>query len=115
MLWGTALTRAYEIENSISIYPRIVLDPRMVGEIRVVENPVLSRWIKQDVDHLLFVHYMQDRTLKEKDKFILLLLIRLKEADELLKEVNGNLKVQQKILWHISYLQNILEKYNQSE
>ncbi len=114
MLWGTALTRAYEIESSIAIYPRIVLDPSMVGKIRALENPVLKHWIKQDVDHLSFVHYMQERTLKEKDKFLLLLLMRLEEAEQLLIEAAGNLKVQQKILWHMSYLHNVLLTYDQS-
>ena len=114
MLWGTALTRAYEIESSISIYPRIVLDPNMIGELRVFENPVLNHWIKQDVDHLSFVHYMQDRTLKEKEKFLLLLLMRLEEAEQLSIEATGNLRVQQKILWHITYLRDCLNGYKQS-
>ena len=109
MVWGTALTRAYEIESSIAIYPRIVLDPRMVGDVQVLKNPVLMHWIKQDVDRLSFVHYMQERTLKEKDNFRLLLLLRFEAGEQLLVDAGSNVKVQQKILWHLSYLRNCID------
>ena len=115
MVWGTALTRAYEIENSIAIYPRIVLDPHLIVELRVLENPVLMHWIKQDIDQLLFVHYMQERVLKEKDNFLLLLLMRLETVEQLLIEAKNNIKVQQKIFWHLSYLRNCLDTFNNKE
>lgn len=109
MLWGTALTRAYEIESTVAIYPRIVLDPNLVGAVKLFENKLLQKWVSQDVDSLLFINYMQERTMKEKNSFYPLLLYRIEEAEKMLIDAEGNLKAQQKVLWHLNYLQDCLK------
>ena len=115
MLWGTALIRAYEIESTIAIYPRIILDPNLVGAVKLFESKGLQEWVSQDVDSLLFVNYIQDRIMKEKESFLPLLLYRIEEAEEMLIDADGNLKVQQKILWHLNYLNDCLKNSEQND
>lgn len=115
MLWGTALTQAYEMESSIAIYPRIVLDPVLVVKLNIFKNDVLLRWLSQDVDKLLYIDYMKKSVMKDNKNFLPLLLHRVGEAQQLLNEADGNLKVQQKILWHISYLRRCIEKVNENQ
>ena len=38
MVWGKALTRAYELENKIAVFPRIVVDPDLVGKLKAFQN-----------------------------------------------------------------------------
>lgn len=115
MLWGTALTKAYEIESTIAIYPRIVLDPFLVGRLNVFHNNTLKRWLSQDVDKLLFIDYMQKRVMKDNENFLPLAILRLEEAEQLLNDADGHLKVQQKILWHLSYIRKCIEKADEGK
>ena len=108
MLWGTALARAYEIESTVAIYPRIVLDPHLVGEIQVFNNQVLQNWLSQDIDRLLYINYMQKKIMKDNDNFLSLMLWRLEEAEQLLLDAGDNIKTQQKVLWHLNYLRACL-------
>ena len=108
MLWGKALIEAYTIESSIAIYPRIVLDPKMVGVLGIANNKRKQIWLQQDNDRLFFINYMQARIMKSKENFLPLLIARLEECEKMLIDADGNLKVQQKILWHNTYLRNKL-------
>ena len=112
MVWGKALVDAYSVESSIAIYPRIVIHPEVIGEFGLARDKQ-GLWIQQDRDRLFFVDYMNPKTMRE-DTYDFRLLACLSASEKMLINTNS-LKVQQKILWHISYLQNILEKYNQSE
>ena len=38
MVWGTALVKAHSLENSIAVYPRIVVDPELIGDLDLA-NP----------------------------------------------------------------------------
>lgn len=109
MLWGTALTRAYEIESTIAIYPRIVLDPHLVGQISIVNNQTLQNWLSQDIDSLFYINYLQKKIMRDNNNFLPLVIMRLEEAEHLLLDAGENIKVHQKILWHLNYLRSCLE------
>lgn len=61
MVWGKALTRAYELENRLAIYPRVVFDPEFV-EVLSIQNEegfkLSSRYIL-DQDGLYFADYFK--------------------------------------------------------
>ena len=108
MLWGTALTRAYEIESTIAIYPRIVLDPRLVGQTQLLNNQVLQNWLSQDIDRLFYINYLQKKIMRDNNSFLTLVILRLQEAEQLLLDAGENIKAQQKVLWHLNYLRSCL-------
>ena len=110
MLWGTALTRAYEIESTIAIYPRIVLDPHLVGQMQLINNKSLQNWVSQDIDRLFYINYLQKKIMRYNSNFSPLVIMRLEEAEQLLLAAGENIKVQQKVLWHLNYLRSCLEK-----
>lgn len=110
MIWGNALLDAYYIENNISIYPRIVVHPETVANLQIATKPNSQKWLKQDSDGLFFVDYMQETGFKAH--FFELLLFRIQECEQLFLEVVGDVKSEQKIHWHNSYLQSKLDIYS---
>ena len=107
MVWGTALVNAYYLENSIAIYPRIIIDPDLVGEIGLA-NPNLKNkyktWIRQDEDRLFFINFLND-CLKDLLSYV---LIQMSETENQIIDNIGNLKANQKWLWLNRYLEKRL-------
>ena len=104
MIWGNALLDAYYIENEVSIYPRIVIHPATAIRLNPVIDELTSKWIKEDVDGLFFVDYMQERSFDSKMNFVELVAYRLNDCDVLLEKARNDIKVIQKIQWHKMYL-----------
>ena len=104
MVWGTALVKAHTLENTISIYPRIVIDPELVGELKLADPNTpfvrIKSWIEQDEDKLFMVNYLNEY-LANAEIFILGLM---QIADRKIIEYHNNLKACQKWLWFINYL-----------
>jgi len=113
MVWGTALVKAYSLENSLAIYPRIIIDPDLVGEIGLT-NPMLKNksevWIRQDEDRLFFIEYLNTNL---KDLWINILGL-MSEAEEQIIKYKDNLKACQKWLWFSSYLRKRLSEVEPS-
>lgn len=109
MLWGNALLDAYYIENNISIFPRIVVHPETVAKLHLANNEKRQKWILQDADGLFFVDYMQKAAFD--DNYIKLLLYRINECEKLLIEAT-DIKSNQKVLWHSTYLHSKLDIYS---
>lgn len=107
MVWGAALVKAYTLENSIAIYPRIIIDPDLVGEIGLT-NPNLKNkyktWIRQDEDHLFFINFLND-CLKD---LLLYILRQMSETEYQVANNINNLKASQKWLWLSRYLEKRL-------
>lgn len=109
MVWGTALVKAYSLENSLAIYPRIIIDPDLVGEIGLTNPKLKSKtevWIRQGEDRLFFVEYLN---MYLKDLWINILGL-MSETEEQIINYRDNLKVCQKWLWFSSYLRKRLSE-----
>lgn len=102
MVWGTALVRAYTLESTIAIYPRVIIDPILIGDLHLAIQPDThcSTWIRKDKDSLFYVEFL-NRCLKHADFFALGLLQIIEKK---LSQYHGNTKVCQKWLWLSAYL-----------
>ena len=114
MVWGEALVKAYQIESQIAIYPRIVIEPKLIGELEVLYgnediNDQIKKWVYQDNDGLVYVDYFHDFTYLNKNANLNLLTYISYNADKIIK-YQDNYKVAQKLLWHSSYLKRKLNE-----
>ena len=108
MIWGTGLTRAYYLENTVAIYPRIVIDPDFNKHIRLDKESVLiwPFFMKRDIDGLLFVDYLQEKLIPDYDLF---LWYEFAKHDDRVKVNGSNISVLQKINWHNKYVLSKIE------
>ena len=119
MIWGNALMKAYNLESSIAIYPRIIIDPNLISDIHYFtrkmkgEKDSIFSWIAQDQDGLCYVDYFNDFSLMKEPS--LLLLVFMEDNEQ--RKINnlGNLKVVQKIIWHANYLSRKLDELSQKQ
>ena len=109
MVWGKALLDAYYIESNVSIYPRIVIHPEIVGKLNLATNKYRQKWIKQDSDGLFFVDYMQEIGFDKN--FMDILVYRINECEKLMDEA-VDMKSKQKVLWHNTYLNSKMDDYS---
>lgn len=121
MVWGTALVKTYEIKSKIAVYPRIVIDPILIGELNLAihgSKSPCNRWIRQDKDGLFYIEYLSS-CLKNVEIF----LIKLLELVETkISEKHDNTRICQKWLWLSNYVKERLSElekqggqYNESK
>lgn len=107
MVWGKALVRAYEIESTIAIYPRIVIDPFADELFDFLANSKYKKIICKDFDGLYFIDILYSQRVSKNLPFLELLI------DENTKRINDlddkNLKERQKLKWLQNYY---YEKYD---
>ena len=114
MVWGTALVKAHSLENSIAVYPRIVVDPELIGDLDLA-NPnskftKTQEWIEQDTDGIFMIDYL-NKYLRNKE--ILILSLMSLADSKIVKYCNtNNIKVCQKWLWFLNYIK---EKISEDE
>ena len=110
MVWGTALVKAHGLENSIAVYPRIVVDPELIGELDLANpNPKFTKtqeWIDKDADGIFMIDYL-NKYLRNKE---ILILSLMNLADSKVVEYcnTNNIKVCQKWLWFLNYIKEKL-------
>ena len=112
MVWGTALVNAYKLEESIAIYPRVIIDPELVGELRLTQPDSQLRakeWVVQDEDRLFMINYFH-KILKERELFILSLMT---VSEQKIIDNTKNIKACQKWLWFSNYLQKRLTAFSE--
>lgn len=109
MIWGKGLVRAYQTEECLAIYPRIVVNPEAVGIIKMAENSSLPFYYKQSRDGLFFIDFLNEKMFSDKKKLQMLLLKALEDVDKLIISANGQDRALQKIYWHSSYLTSRIE------
>lgn len=109
MIWGKGLVRAYQTEECLAIYPRIVVDPEAVRIMKLAENSSLPFYYKQSRDGLFFIDYLNEKMFTEKKRLQMLLLKALDDIDKLITSANGQHRALQKIYWHLSYLTSRIE------
>ena len=107
MVWGKALVRAYEIESTIAIYPRIVIDPLADELFELLKNPKYRKMICRDFDGLYFIDIFSSDKYAETLPFLELLIDGNEKRLEALDDTN--LKERQKLKWLHNYF---MEKYD---
>jgi len=106
MVWGSALVKAYTLESTVAIYPRVIIDPALIGELNLALQPDTHcmTWIRKDKDSLFYVEFL-NRCLKHADFFALGLFQIIEKK---LSKYHGNTKICQKWLWLSAYLKERL-------
>ena len=104
---GDALVKAYSLEGSVAIYPRIGIDPELVGKLHIFpDGPEKSPyWLRQDQDGIVYVDYLQRKHIKNYD---IVLLQENARYDDRIAEAGNDIKVIQKTIWHANYIRNKL-------
>lgn len=56
IVWGPALLRAYELEDKLAIYPRIILDETVTSVLSI--STIKNDFVRVDKDGFRFLNYM---------------------------------------------------------
>ena len=105
MVWGKALLRAYELEDKIAIYPRVIIDNNVTQNIS--EDDKSYGFIRYDNDGFAFLNYLHNC------HFVGDMLVK---GFELMKKEAGNTpndKVLQKLIWHKNFVNKELDDKNE--
>lgn len=110
MVWGTALVRAHNLEKNLAIYPRVIVDPNLIGELKLADpNCIFVRckeWIEQDADGIFMINYL-NKYLLNKEIFIIKIM---DVVDSKIIEYSNEKKMKacQKWLWFLNYISSKL-------
>lgn len=107
MVWGSALVKSYQLESMVAIYPRVVIDPKLIGELKLAlpqTDTHCKTWIRQDKDGLFFIEFIND-CLRNAELFALGLFQLIEDQ---IAENHNNPKVCQKWIWLSSYVKERL-------
>lgn len=111
MVWGTGLVRSHELEESIAIYPRIVIDPEMSD---LFEEECMQKYkvVCRDFDGIFFIDAYYD-AFKYED------IIKDNLHDNYVRINNvtkdNNKKVLQKLMWLQKYLDDKIVEIEDSK
>lgn len=110
MVWGTALVKAHDLENNLALYPRIIVDPDLIGDLKLADPKCIfvkcKEWIEQDTDNFFMISYL-NKYLLNKEIFIIKLM-GLAEDNIVKYNSEGKLKACQKWLWFLNYIKQKL-------
>lgn len=110
IVWGPALLRAYELEDKIANYPRVLIDTNIVSELNYPRNPLDS--IALDFDGIHYLNYMS--IWHFAGEFV-------RNGFEIMKDEarkpDGTYsdKIYQKLFWHMEYINRELDKKNERQ
>lgn len=114
MIWGNALVNAYQIENNIAIYPRIVIQPNTI--YRVGEEFAKEfDYISIDEDGCYYVDYINNGMYWNMENAIkkAKTLCEKSLSDAQYKTEKENTKIVQKIIWQKNYIARCEKKIKQ--
>ena len=107
IVWGKGLVRAYQLENDIAIFPRVIIDSEILPDLELVslsdENKTLLLFnIKCDFDKNFYIDYsnMSD---EESKKFV----------NDLTETCLQRYKINDKVIQKIAWLERMIEKLQQ--
>lgn len=110
MVWGTALVKAYNLENNLAIYPRIIIDAELIGDLKLADPNCIfvkcKEWIEQDTDSFFMINYL-NKFLLNKEIFIIKLM-GLAEDNIVRYNSERKMKACQKWLWFSNYIKEKL-------
>ena len=67
MVWGTALIKAYKLESTVAVYPRVVIDSSLIGELKLAfakTDTHCKTWIRQDKDRLFYIEFINKQKVR---------------------------------------------------
>jgi hypothetical protein len=123
IVYGSALVRAVKLENSIAIYPRIIIDPEKLPAFQSYEET--RSFLSEDFDGIYFLNYM--KYLEVMEESARKRFEKIKKGFEKIKsEAQHNMEkelkilqkrdgkcdddVSQKLNWHLNYINKELSK-----
>ena len=108
VVWGTGLIKAYQIENKLANYPRIIVSQEVIDAYKQCQNASINIFamIKQDKDGYWFVDYL---TAAPNLKLIPQISASLLQKAKLCVEKDD--RVKQKINWIISYFNSYCNEF----
>lgn len=100
VVWGTGLIEAYNIENNLANYPRVILDNKLLRKYEDCEKKALNLFalIKKDFDGLWFVDFILAapnlKMIPAISEFL---------GEKVIRYSDESSRVKQKINWMITY------------
>lgn len=107
MVWGKALISAYDIENKIAVFPRIVLDSSLEKKLEIQKYDKL---LKKDTDGNWFVDYLSSKHGLDNNILFGIINNSCQMIDVMIREESNNVKVLQKLNWHKNYLRDKMDE-----
>lgn len=103
-VWGTGLLRAYELENHIAIYPRVVIDRNIPS---LIDGN--SDFLYQDIDgqfYINFLNFMRYQDADGNDNFLPTIQSSFQNLVREIRTPSGNYaeKPYQKLQWYKNYI-----------
>ena len=132
-IYGRGIIKAYELENNIAIYPRIIIDSEVVSIHKEFLNKVYNQEhrtigkiikassvdvaidpnnVKKDFDGIFFINYLSTTFTFRGDPYIRFNNHKIAVVENLIHYCN-NIKISQKYLWCQNYHNNSLGKMAQ--
>ena len=110
VVWGTGLVDAYNIENSLANYPRVILSNKVVKKYEECKRKELNLYvmIKKDFDGLWFVDFIIAAPNLKLIPAIFDIL-----SENVVLYANASDRVKQKINWVINYFNSYFYKYKE--
>lgn len=104
MVWGEALLKSYYLEDKIANYPRIIIEKKVVNEIK--QDSQLCEFIRKDFDNLYFLNFLNNCYFCGQ-----MLMNGFKKMQ---KEVGKGIdeKTYQKFCWHMNFVNSELDRKN---
>jgi len=108
LIWGKALVRAHNLEENIAIYPRVIIDQKLLHIMRVTSGEKRQKYsINTDVDGIFYLSYLEViRVLPKELKNIGDEVISTYEK-KLLTLIPSNEKIWQKYYWTANYFAKV--------
>ncbi len=109
MVFGKALLNAYKLEVKNAIYPRIIIDPKVIPQIKKNQPDDPFTFLKKDIDSFYYVNYFNDFFNYDKSDVIYLLNDLIQESKDKIVKYSDDLSIKQKWEWHKQYLIDTLK------
>ena len=110
IVWGPALLRAYELEDKIAIYPRIILDEIVTNVLS--GSTIKNDFVRVDQDGLRFLNYMDIWHFSGQ-----MVSAAFEHMKAEARRADGTYpdKVFQKLYWHMNYINAESDKKNEKQ
>lgn len=109
-VFGQGIIKAYELENNLALYPRIIIDKELESEPYILNSPhrIDSEKLFDDYKFINFLCYYIPAKDYESDRDIHYIQVMI----ENLIQNTADTRALQKIKWVKNYVDNFINKYN---
>ena len=104
-VWGKGLIRAYNLENKIAIYPRIVLDSCVLSLLPECDGNGNKHHVATDFDGIAFLDYLSFIPIANRNEYI---KRTMQEVNHIITILDHDERAVQKIKWISTYLEKSL-------